>query len=149
EFDSRYIWEQFRLIRPNRAPFKQRAQSRWNVTVLDFLINSAPGGIALSPIYGHIRESAGRHGIGPEFFQAVFFGEGVNLQVDDETVYDPARVIDAFGFAGLDLIVYRTGRLPVGRPPHPPEIPAGELEEIAEYHFNLVTEGFADGATAA
>ena len=90
-------------------------------------------------LYGYIRESAGRHGLAPEFLQVVFFGEGGGTAITPG--FDPARVIDTCGFAGLDLILYRTGRLPVGAPPVPPEaVAAGDASEIAEYSFNLVTE---------
>src|SRR5262249_38026884 len=42
------------------------------------------------------------------------------------------------------------GHMPDGSPPPlPPELQDDDVDEIAEYTFNLVTEGYVDPATAA
>ena len=96
-----------------------------------------------------IRESAGRHGLAPEFLHTIFFGEGGNLAIANQPAFDPVESLDAFGFVGLDLIIYRLGKVPVGKPAHPPEIPAAEAEEIAEFHYNLETNGYVDPVFSA
>ena len=78
----------------------------------------------------------------------VFFGEGGGIAITPG--FDPNKPIPAFKFAGLDLILYRIGRLPVGAPPVPLAAVAGrDVDEIAEYSYNLVTEGYLDAVTAA
>ena len=61
--------------------------------------------------------------------------------------FDPTLALDCFGFVGLDLIVYRTGRLPVGKPAAPPQVVGTAAEP--EFHYNLVTNGYVDPAIAA
>ncbi len=142
EFDSKFIFESFKRLGGERIRQKNKAKADWNTEVLDWTIPQARIGFA--PIYGFIRESAGRHGLAPEFLHAVFFGEGGNLAISGQPAYDAAELLDAFGFVGLDLIIYRLGKVPFGKPPHPPEIPAAAVDEIAEYHYNLETNGYVD-----
>jgi hypothetical protein len=57
--------------------------------------------------------------------------------------------VDAFSEVGLDLILYRTGgTMPNGDPP-PIPVPESEVDERAEYEYNLVSEGYVDAATAS
>jgi hypothetical protein len=99
-------------------------------------------------LYGYIRESAGRHGLAPEFLQVIFFGEGGLAALTP--VFDPSASLNAFGFAGLDLILYRTNRLGALVPKVPAAATAaGDADEIAEYSFDLVANGYVDAATAA
>lgn len=143
EFDSNFIFEGFKQLGgAKRTRLKNKAKADWNIDILDWTIPQARIGFA--PIYGFIRESAGRHGLAPEFLHAVFFGEGGNWAIEGQPAYDPLEIINAFGFAGLDLIIYRLGKVPVGKRSHPPEIPAAEVEEIAEYHYNLEANGYVD-----
>jgi hypothetical protein len=149
-FDSLWVWDRFADVAPGRGPIKARAEAKWNAGVLDWFImppDSATRNLQ-NPIYGFIRESAGRHGLAPEFLQVVFFGEGGGVKLDQTAAgFNPALVLDCFGFVGLDLIVYRTARLPVGKPAVPPQV-AGTAAE-AEFRYNLVTNGYVDPATAA
>ena len=66
-----------------------------------------------APVYGFIRESAGRHGLAPEFLQTVVFGEGVGrsfeLAIKNGDSFGPGDLVSAFGSLGLDLILYRVG----------------------------------------
>jgi hypothetical protein len=149
-YDSRLAWQRFRAVEPARGPLKARAKAAWNAEVFDWFVQ--PTTAAWEPyraLYGYIRESAGRHGLSPEFVQVIFFGEGGALAIGPAGAFDPAEPLDAFGFVGLDLILYRLGRLPPGAPAVPPEVPAGAVEERAEYAFNLQTQGYVDAATAA
>jgi hypothetical protein len=156
-YDSRLAWEGFRRVAPTRRRLKVAAARAWRLPeaegdahgVLDwFILPTSAAREDYRELYGYIRESAGRHGLAPEFLQVVFFGEGGGLAITGG--FDPARSIDTWGFVGLDLILYRTGRLPIGAPPVPPEaMAAGDADEIAEFTFNLVTTGYVDPAIAA
>lgn len=157
QYDSRMVWEGFRIVRPNRRPMQVAAARAWKLAeadgdphgVLDwFILPTTAAREDYRELYGYFRESAGRHGLAPEFLQVVFFGEGGGLAITPG--FDPAKAIDTWGFVGLDLVLYRTGRLPIGAPPVPPEaVAAGDADEIAEFTFNLVTSGYVDAATAA
>ena len=155
EFDSLFVWEGFRTVVANgtRSKLQAKAKSDWNAEVLDWHILPTNNDSKKSfiPIYGFIRESAARHGLAPEFLLTIAMGEGVNRAIESRTTFDPLEILDAFGFIGLDLILYRTGgTMPDGSaPPIPPEIPATEIDELAEYTFNLVAEGYVDPVTAA
>lgn len=153
-YDSRMVWEGFRIVSRSRA--RQVAAARaWGLPEADkdphgaldwFITNAARADYR--ELYGYIRESAGRHGLAPEFLQVVFFGEGGHIAITPG--FDAAKAIDTYGFAGLDLVLYRTGRLPIGADPVPPQaVASGDADEIAEYSFNLVNEGYVDAATAA
>lgn len=156
-YDSRMVWEGFRIVRPNRRPLQVAAARAWKLAeadgdphgVLDwFILPTTAAREDYRELYGYFRESAGRHGLAPEFLQVVFFGEGGGIAITPG--FDPAKAIDTWGFVGLDLVLYRTGRLPIGAPPVPPEaVAAGDPDEIAEFSFNLVTNGYVDAATAA
>jgi hypothetical protein len=149
-FDARFVWQRYREVQGVRAPLKAAAKTAWNVDVLDwFILPTTPAREPYSALYGYIRESAGRHGLAPEFLQVVFFGEGGGVAIDGAGPFDPSESLDTFGFVGLDLILYRTGRLPIGAPSHPPEVPAAAVDEMAEFAFNLVTEGYLDPVTAS
>ncbi|MBN1814688.1 MAG: hypothetical protein JXA14_22805 [Anaerolineae bacterium] len=148
EFDAKFVWEGIRIVQNEREKHKRKAENDWNVDVHDWYDVRTP----FAPIYGYIRESAGRHGLAPEFLQAVFMGEGANLAIEDRASFDANEVLDAYGFVGLDLILYRLGKIPTGKPPYPPELdPAdpNDAEEIAEYLFDLQANGYVDSATAA
>lgn len=158
-YDSRMVWEGFMRVAPlvKRRPLQKAAARAWGLPdadqdphgVLNWFIQPASAGREdYRELYGYIRESAGRHGLAPEFLQVVFFGEGGGEAIT--AGFDPNKTLEAFGFAGLDLILYRTGRLPGGAPPVPlAAVAAGDPDEIAEYSFNLVTAGYVDTATAA
>ncbi len=154
EFDTLFTWEGFRAVVADgtRTRLKAKAKSNWNSDVFDWHIvpTNNDSKKPFTPIYGFIRESAGRHGLAPEFLLTIAMGEGANLAIANRVAFDPLEVLDAFGFLGLDLILYRTGRpMPDGSaPPLPPEIPAANIDEIAEYSYNLVTEGYVDPVTA-
>lgn len=155
--DSQMVWEGFRIVRPNRRPIQVAAARAWKLAeadsdphgVLDwFILPTTAAREDYRELYGYFRESAGRHGLAPEFLQVVFFGEGGGIAIAPG--FDPAKTIDTWGFVGLDLVLYRTGRLSIGDPPVPPEaVAAGNADEIAEFTFNLVTNGYVDAATAA
>lgn len=155
EFDSLFVWEGFRSVVADgtRTRLKAKAKSDWNADVLSWHIvpTNTDAKKPFVPLYGFIRESAGRHGLAPEFLLTIFMGEGANEAIEDRVSFDPLEVLSAFDFLGLDLILYRTGQpMPDGSaPPLPPEIPAGNIEEIAEYSYNLVTEGYVDPVTAS
>jgi len=165
-YDSSMAWDVYKRIAAVRARHIAAAATAWNVPnvpcdlahphgVCNFYILPVTAARRpFSEVYGFIRESAGRHGLAPEFLHVVFFGEGGNQAIDAAAAaggFDPAESLDTFNFVGLDLIVYRTGRpLPLGTPPVPPEATAdGDADEIAEYTYNLVTEGYVDAATAS
>jgi len=156
-YDSLYAWDGYTTIGSRRAALMARAQADWNAQVFKWHIlpTTEAESATYAPIYGFVRESAGRHGLAPEFLLTIAMGEGVNRKIEDlieaHRVFDPLASVDAFNFAGLDLILYRTGGLmPDGSPPPvPPQIPSTALDELAEYSFNLVTEGYVDPATAA
>lgn len=153
EFDSLFAWDVFRLAEADgtRTRLKAKAKSDWNADVFNWhILPTTDVKKTFAIIYGLIRESAGRHGLAPEFLQTIFMGEGGNLAIDNRVVFDPLEVLGAFGFLGLDLILYRTGRsMPDGSaPPIPPEVPSSEVLEIAEYSYDLVAEGYVDPATA-
>lgn len=157
QYDSRMVWEGFRIVRPNRRPLQVAAARAWALPeadgdphgVLDwFILPTTAAREDYRELYGYFRESAGRHGLAPEFLQVVFFGEGGGIAITPG--FDAAKAIDTWGFVGLDLVLYRTGRLPIAAPPVPPEaVAAGNADEIAEFSFNLVTNGYVDAATAA
>ena len=156
-YDSRLVWQGFRKVAPRRRRLQQAAARAWGLPeadgdphgVLDwFILPTTAAREDYRDLYGYFRESAGRHGLSPEFLQVVFFGEGGGLAI--KPGFDPAKSIDTWGFVGLDLVLYRTGRLPVGAPPVPLEAAAGgDAEEIAEFSFNLFTEGYVDATTVA
>jgi hypothetical protein len=149
-YDARLAWQRFAAVAPVRGPLKAAAQARWNAAVFDwFLEPIGPARLPYRALYGYIRESAGRHGLSPEFVQVVFFGEGGALAINAAGPFDAAEPLDGFNFVGLDLILYRVGKVPVGKPAIPPEVPAAAVEERAEYAFNLQTEGYIDATTAA
>lgn len=157
QYDSRMVWEGFRIVEPNRRPMQVAAARAWGLPeaaqnihgVFDWFIKPTTSAREdYRELYGYIRESAGRHGLAPEFLQVVFFGEGGWIAITPG--FDPAKAIDTWNFVGLDLVLYRTGRLPIGAPPVPPEaVAAGDADEIAEFSFNLVTNGYVDAVTAA
>jgi hypothetical protein len=151
-YDAAYEWDGYSNVAARRGGLMAQAEADWNVTVLiwQILPTSASQSSTYAPVYGYIRESAGRHGLAPEFLQAVLFGEGVAQDLSDGIkagvpFADNARV-SAYGSLGLDLILYRTGRVPAGKPLIPPGI---SVEESAEYTFNLVDAGYVDPSTAA
>lgn len=156
-YDSLYVWAGYEAVDAVRDGLMARAKADWNAEVFKWHILPTTEAVSASyaPVYGYIRESAGRHGLAPEFLLTIAMGEGVNLKLEDaieaHQPFDPLESIDAFNFAGLDLILYRTGGLmPDGTaPPVPPEIPSTAVDELAEYAYNLVTEGYVDPATAA
>jgi hypothetical protein len=151
-YESSYIWEGFRQVAAAKVALKAQALADWNAAVFDWY--QLPTTLAWKPysaLYGYIRESAGRHGLAPEFLQTIAWGEGLQRQVDLHPVFDPLEVLDAFNFLGLDLILYRSGQtMPDGSlPAIPPEIPANNVDELAEYSYNLVAEGYLDPIYAA
>jgi hypothetical protein len=164
-YDAAYVWDGYASVADRRGALMARAAADWNAKV--FMWHTLPTTAAVSPsyapLYAYLRESAGRHGLSPEFLQVVAFGEGINRTLEDGivagSVFDPLERIDAFGFCGLDLILYRVGGLmpdastadpdDMMLPPIPGEIPPENVEERAEYTFNLVTAGYVDPATAA
>jgi hypothetical protein len=157
DYDARMAWEGYDRVQPDRNRLQQEAKRDWGMPGVDcppaqnvcrwFI----PITVAREPykaLYGFMRESAGRHGLTPEFLQVIFFGEGTLGALTP--VFDPMQSINAFGFAGLDLILYRTNRLGALVPKVPAEATAaGDADEIAEYSFDLVANGYVDAATAA
>ncbi|WP_346534406.1 hypothetical protein [Micromonospora sp. DPT] len=149
-YDAAMVWEGYRAVAPRQTELQDKASAHWNVDAhLAWIVPRATRNRPQSALYALFRESAGRHGLSPEFLQVVFFGEGGANELPASGAFNPNEVLQAYDFVGLDLIVYRTGRLPVGRPPIPPEVPAGAVDERAEYLFNLVTAGYVDSAVAA
>ena len=156
-YDALHAWEGYEGMAARRGPLMAQAEAQWNAEVLIWYLlpTTRPESAGYAPLYGLIRESAGRHGLAPEFLQTVLLGEGVNRRVEDlingHQAFDPDEVLDAFNDVGLDLILYRTGgRQSNGDPwPLPPQLPEANVEERAEYEFNLVAEGYVDAATAA
>ena len=151
-FESLYLWEGFDNAFQIKTGLQAKAEADWNADIFDwYLLPTSQANKPYSALYGYIRESAGRHGLAPEFLQTIVWGEGCQGEINRHPVFDPMEVLDAFGFMGLDLILYRTGgKMPNGDPPPiPPEIPASNVEELAEYSYNLVTEGYVDPLTAA
>lgn len=155
EFDSLFVWEGFRSVvaEGTRTRLMAKAKTDWNTDVFKWHIIPTNNDSKKSflPLYGYIRESAGRHGLAPEFLLTILMGEGANLAIEDRSTFDPHEDLDGFNFLGLDLILYRTGTpMPDGTdPPIPPEIPASNTDELAEYSYNLVTEGYVDPVTAS
>ncbi len=114
-----------------------------------------------APVYGFIRESAGRHGLAPEFLQTVVFGEGVGrsfeLAIKNGDAFEP----DDTGLR-LRLARPRPDPLPrrregarTGNPrPHrrtelnKPVLTAKDRRSWPSTTFNLVDEGYVDQATA-
>jgi hypothetical protein len=153
QFDERYAWTAFQSLTDRRRKrLKKASEDKWNTQVLDWYVFSRQA--AYAPLYGYIRESAGRHHLAPEFLQVVFFGEGGNDAIDSRPGFNANEVLGCFDFVGLDLIVYRTGNVPASRPSHPAEIdalPQGVERdlELAEYYLNLVAKGYVDSETGA
>jgi hypothetical protein len=156
-YDSAYAWDGYDGMEARRGALMAQAAADWNANVLIWYVlpTTRPESPSYAPVYGFIRESAGRHGFAPEFLQTVLLGEGVARSfqdsINDHLTFAPDMQVSAFGSLGLDLILYRVGGLmPDGTPPPlPPEIPAQNVDERAEYTFNLVAEGYVDPATAA
>ena len=154
-YDSAYAWDAYAGMEARRRPLMAQAAADWNANVLIWYVlpTDKPESASYAPFYGYIRESAGRHGFAPEFLQTVVLGEGVAKSfqdsINDDLDFLPEMQVSAFGSLGLDLILYRVGKVPADKPPYPPEIPPQNVDEIAEYTFNLVTEGYVDPATAA
>jgi hypothetical protein len=155
-YDALYVWDGYAGVSSRRGSLQAEAEADWNATIFDWYVvpTTAPESPSYAPVYGFLRESAGRHGLAPEFLQTVLFGEGTSVTFRDainrHETFDPLQTVDAFFSIGLDLILYRTGGLmPDGSPPAIPEIPESEVDELAEYHYNLVAEGYVDPATAA
>ncbi|MBM0259139.1 hypothetical protein [Micromonospora sp. 4G55] len=149
-YDAAMVWEGYRAVAPRQTELQDKATANWNVDAhLAWIVPRANKNRPQSALYALFRESAGRHGLSPEFLQVVFFGEGGANELSASGTFNHNEILQAYDFVGLDLIVYRTGRLPVGRPPIPPEVPAGAVDERAEYMFNLVTAGYVDPAVAA
>jgi hypothetical protein len=157
DYDGRMAWEGYKRVQPRRNRLQQDAKRDWGMPGVDcppgqnvcrWFIPITAAREPYKALYGYIRESAGRHGLAPEFLQVIFFGEGT---LDALTpVFDPSQAINAFGFAGLDLILYRTNRLGALVPTVPAAATAaGDADEIAEYSFDLVANGYLDAATAA
>ena len=159
-YDALHAWEVYAGI--DNRPFKAQADADWNTAVLSWYVLPTTRSVSASyaPVYGFIRESAGRHGLAPEFLQTVVFGEGVGrsfeLAIKNGDSFGPGDLVSAFGSLGLDLILYRVGG--VGKdgesPPAPPTelnkpvLTPKEQEELAEYQFDLVDAGYVDQATA-
>ena len=154
-YDAAYAWDGYANVASRRGALMAQAGAAWNVKVLiwQILPTNASQSASYAAVYGYIRESAGRHGLAPEFLQAVLFGEGVaqglTELIDANAAFTDNAKIDAYGTLGLDLILYRTGNIPAGKPLVPPEVPAGDADERAEYTFNLVDAGYVDPSTAA
>lgn len=154
-YDAAYEWDGYTNVAARRGALMAQAEADWNVKVLiwQILPTSASQSSTYAPVYGYIRESAGRHGLAPEFLQAVLFGEGVaqglTELIDGQMAFTDSAKIDAYGTLGLDLILYRTGNIPAGKPLIPPEVPQSAVDERAEYTFNLVDAGYVDASTAA
>ncbi len=168
EYDSKFVWEAYRsLTNATIEKHMKKADRQWNAKVLRWIIPRFPERAPYASIYGLIRESAGRHGFAPEFLQSVFMGEGGIKAVEDRPTFDELEPLDSFGFVGLDLILYRLGKLPAGVPRHPKalddkqkeldkkftgaehaEKTAELAEEIAEYYENLQVKGYVDSSFA-
>lgn len=151
-FDAAMAWEGYRAVASRQAALQARASRDWNVAAgFNWFIPREARRRPQAAVYGLIRESAGRHGLSPEFLQVALFGEGAANALPASGAFVEGQVLDAFQFVGLDLVVYRTGRLPSGKPTVPPEVPTGATgaDERAEYQFNLVTEGYVDPSVAA
>jgi len=155
-YDSLYVWDGYAGVSSRRGRLQAQAESDWNALVRDWYVLpvNEPESASYAPMYGFLRESAGRHGLAPEFLQSVFFGEGVAVTIpaaiNRHEVFDPLQLVDGFFDVGLDLILYRTGGTMLnGDPPPIPEIPESAVDELAEYQYNLVAEGYVDAATAS
>ena len=163
-YDALRAWDGYEGMAARRGPLIAQAEADWNTKVLNWYILPATRSVSASyaPVYGFIRESAGRHGLAPEFLQTVVLGEGVSRTFEQAITrgeaFDPDEWVSAFGALGLDLILYRVGgTLSDGVTPPPPpkelteqdELTPQEAEELAEYSVNLVTAGYVDPATAA
>jgi hypothetical protein len=157
-YDSAYAWDGYAGMETRRRALMAQAAADWNANVLIWYVlpTSRPASASYAPFYGYVRESAGRHGFAPEFLQTVVLGEGTAKSfqdsINDDLTFAPDMQVSAFGSLGLDLILYRVGRVPADKPPYPPELDPDDprdAEELAEYTFNLVTEGYVDPATAA
>ncbi|MFI0446902.1 hypothetical protein [Actinomadura sp. 6N118] len=153
-YDTLYVWHGYAGVEAVRSRLMAQAEAAWNAKVLRWYIlpTNRPESASYAPVYGFIRESAGRHGMAPEFLQTVVFGEGVGdtltANINAQLDFDPDEVISAFGTLGLDLVLYRTGgkMLDGSAPPIPTN---ARPDELAEYNFNLVTAGYVDPVTAA
>ena len=160
-YDALHAWDGLRGRRVR--PLKAQAEADWNTEVLSWYVLPTTRSVSASyaPVYGFIRESAGRHGLAPEFLQTVVFGEGVARALRSSWRSRTAtlrawRMVSAFGSLGLDLILYRVGG--TGKdgesPPAPPtELPkpvltADGARSWPSTTFNLVDAGYVDQATA-
>jgi len=120
-FDSSRAWEAFvevdlryyRLMEEAKQTWGLPVVSRWSIYVPDTPAIKAKmvGMRDYARIHGYIRASAGRHGLAPEFLQAVILGEGaVNFvqymwdRPGPVTPYDPSILIPGFTNLGLDHI---------------------------------------------
>jgi hypothetical protein len=142
EYDSKRAWAEFQKAYDDKSyiSLREAAKARLNPTgkaKLNWFINQFRNMEDYSPIYGHIAASAGRHGLAPEFLQAVLMGESVNDKIwsmhDYGLPYSEDALIHSIDHSGLDLIVYRLG-LNDDPPPLPDE----------EFRFNLIDEGYLD-----
>lgn len=150
DYDSALADLAYRTV-GDAAGLQIAAGNRWHVYArLRWLVRQHRTRSDQSILYGLFRESAARHGLSPELVEVTFFGEGGGQVLPADGSLDLEQVLDCYGFIGLDLIIYRAGQVPVGKPPVPPEAVAeGDPDEIAEYQFNLVTEGYLDAAVAS
>ena len=120
-YDSERVWAAVveldfgysKLMAQAKANWGLPKVNRWSIYVPDTPATKQKTTAmkAYSRIHGYIRASAGRHGLAPEFLQAVFMGEKTVLFIEDKwnrpgppDAYDEDQTINGYAVLGLDRI---------------------------------------------
>lgn len=144
EYDSSFAWHAFASLNREQVvePLRSEYARRWNVRADDeekkinyFYLwpqvqNKSPRMETYKYLYGHIVGAAGRHGIAPEFLQAVLIGEGIYVNYIRDEANGPYRddqVFDTY-YVGLDKV----GGL-------------REKDPTAGYYSEWISQSYTDG----
>jgi hypothetical protein len=123
EFDGKRVFAALMgLTNSKIQQLQDAASTEWNVEVWNLWIYRVASMEPYSIIYGHIVESAGRHGFAPEFLHAVVMGEGLGgspgwleAMHTSGIPYDPTQSIDSYAVLGLDQIAATKSGLVSGK----------------------------------